>query len=57
MKPEDLIFNTVYKESMKQGAKERYAKDSAIQAIADYKRSNYKSINDLISDAIKRAKK
>ena len=44
MKPED-------------GASERAAKDTAIQAMTDYRLSNYKTINTLINDAIKRAKK
>lgn len=57
MKPEDLIFKEVYQGAMKEGAPERQAKDSAIQAMFDYKRSNYKGIKNLIEGAIKRAKK
>ena len=57
MKPEDLIFKEVYQGAMKQGAPERQAKDSAIQAMKDYKRSNYKGIKSLVENAIKRANK
>lgn len=57
MKPEDYVFNQVYKASMEAGASERAAKDTAIQAMTDYRLSNYKAINTLINDAIKRAKK
>ena len=57
MNAEDMIFNAVYKPAMKQGAKEQVAKDCAIQAVNDYKKNKFKKINDLISGAIKQAKK
>jgi len=57
MNAEDMIFNAVYKPAMEQGVKERTPKDSAIQAVNDYKKGKFKKINDLISGAIKQAKK
>jgi len=57
MKAEDFVFNSVYKPAMIQGATERAAKDAAVQAMLDFKRSNYKKIEHLVKDAIKRAKK
>ena len=55
--PSDFIFDSVYKPAMAQGASERDAKDCAIQAVNDYKKSNYKTIDNLVSGAIERAKK
>lgn len=57
MTPADLVFNSVYKPAIKAGATEPAAKESAIQAMNDYKKSNYKSVKDLVDQAIKRAKK
>lgn len=55
--PSDLIFEQIYSPAIQQGATERAAKDSAIAAVNDYKKSKYKSIAKLISDAITRAVK
>lgn len=57
MNAKDMIFNEVYKGSLREGASERAAKDCAVQACVDYGRSNYKKIDQLIKDAIKKAKK
>lgn len=57
MKPEDVIFNNVYKGALEKGAPERQAKDSSIQAVQDYKRSNFNGVKNLVENAIKRAKK
>ena len=57
MTPKDLIFNEVYKKSLAEGDTERAAKDSAVIAMNDFEKSNYKKIDILIKSAIKRAKK
>lgn len=57
MNAEDMIFESVYKPAMKVGASERAAKDCAVKAVIDFKRSNFKTLKTLIDDAIKTAKK
>ena len=53
MKPEDLVFNAVYKGSLKIGAIEREAKDCAVRAMSDYKKNKFKKVSDLIKKYIK----
>jgi len=52
----DYIFNTIYKGSLKGGASERSAKDSAVVGIEMWKKGKFKKASQLIEDQIKSAK-
>lgn len=57
MKPNDFIFNEVYRGAIKGGAKEPIAKDQAVQAMDDYAKGKFKKPLDLILARIQMAKK
>jgi len=57
MKPNDFIFNSVYRNAIKQGAKEPIAKDCAITAMRLYKTNQFKKAGDMIDKQIKEAVK
>ena len=40
-KQEHFIYDAIYKESLRQGASERKAKDHAVQGLSDYRKCRY----------------
>ena len=57
MNATDMIFNEVYRSSLSEGATERASKDCAVSAMNNFKKSNYKTVGQLIARAISTAKK
>jgi len=57
MKPEDFIFNQVYKGALADKCSERASKDCAVLAMEDFRKCRFKKAKDLIDKYIKQAKK
>ena len=57
MTPKDLVWDTVYRESLKAGASERAAKDQAVMAVEDYGKGKFSKVDALVKKHINLAKK
>ena len=59
MNAADFVYNQVYKGALAKGAKESKARDAAIMAVNDYKKSRLggKKVSHLIERYIKEAKR
>lgn len=59
----DFVWDNIYKGALKGGAKDRFAKDAAVQGLEDYKKGKYKKIGvgpfiiSAVAAAVKRSKK
>lgn len=57
MKPNDLIYDAVYKGCLKAGCSERLSKDAAVSTLTKYKNGQFKTTKLLIDGALSEAKK
>jgi len=57
MKPTDLVYDQIYKGSLRAGATERASLDAATTGLDSYKKGKYKKVTDLITNKIKEAKR
>lgn len=56
MNPQDFVFMSIYKGSLKDGASERAAKDSAVDGLNKYKSGRFTKASGLIQEKIREAK-
>lgn len=57
MKPNDLIYDAVYKGCLKAGCSERLSKDTAVAALQKYKNGQFSKTSKLVDGAITDAKR
>jgi hypothetical protein len=57
MKPNDLVFDTVYKRLLAEGCDDRTSREQAMICLEDYKKSRFSTVSKLIDSAIVKGKK
>ena len=57
MNTKDMIWNEIYRGSMKSGASEKAAFDAAVTGAEDWRKNKFKTPSKLIEDKIKEARK
>lgn len=53
----DYLYNEIYEGALRAGALEPSAKNAAETGLREYKKNRYKSINKLVEEMVKNAKK
>ena len=57
MKPEDFIYNQVYRGCLRAGCNEYLSKNTAVEALRRYKNNQFTTPSKLVDELIKHAKK
>ena len=57
MKPNDMVFDTVYKRLLAEGVDDRTSREQAMLCLEDYKKNKFTTVTKLIDSAIVKGKK